>query len=121
MPTKTTPRKRKPLLKELAGLGIAVVDSVAVQEYLDRYSELLPIVSQSAKEICRTLPNAPLRLELMYDPEDSQAETLVLYIQPQRVDQSLFNNLQDWNHKVAMALTSSAAWFLVDLDLRRQS
>ena len=110
--------KRPPLLEVMATLRVAVANPDAVRNYLGEHPELPPVIAQLSNEVRQALPDVLLMLELVYDPEDSEAETLLLYLQPQQVDQPLLDNLQDWNHKVAKALTSSGAWFLVNLDLR---
>ncbi|MBI4337161.1 MAG: hypothetical protein HY683_04945 [Chloroflexi bacterium] len=106
------------LLKELSSLGVSCVNPGAVRDYLAHYSDLPLLVGQMTRQVHQALQDMRLSLELVYDPEDTNTETLVLYLHPTELDPSLFKHLRAWNHTVAEQMISSEAWFIVNFDLR---
>ncbi len=108
----------KSLIKDVAGLGIRVVNPAEVLDYLNEHPDLVPVVDQMAQETRRAMPDAGTRLELVEDPEDAGARTLILYLQPREVDDSFFKSLDAWNKSIAHALHFSDAWFIATLDIR---
>ncbi len=109
------------LLKYVTGLEISIANPGPIRDYLARHEDLPPVVWEIASEVRHTFPDIPSTLELVHDPEDVEAETLVLYLQPHPVESSLFQHLRNWNRKIAERMASSQAWFLVDLDLRKRA
>lgn len=108
------------LLKEAGSLGIGLVCSPSIEHYLDQHPDLLRMVSQMVKDARRALPDAAMRLELVGNPDEIGAKTLMLYLHPRQVDSTLFEQLKAWNDRIAQALRYSEGWFLVSTDLPSQ-
>ena len=106
------------LQADLAIMGVSLVNPDTVCDYLARHMDLPSIVRQTVMEVRQALPNVRLSLELVYDQEDTNTETLVLHLHPAEVGIALFEDLRTWNRKVAGQMASSEAWFVITLDLR---
>ncbi len=106
-------------LRELASLGIRVVNPREISSYVTHHNELLTIVADVAKRVRRRFASMSLTLELTRDPEANEARTLLLYLRPGVFDDKLFEYVADWNDEIAIRMAKSKAWFLMNLDLRR--
>lgn len=108
-------------LKDLAAVQVRVVNPDAVLDYLAAHRDLRPLVVAVAGDVRSELPGVPLLLELVCDPDEPSAETLVLFIRPTSVEERFFDLLDRENARIAERLRSSQGWFLVTLDLRAEA
>lgn len=125
MARETRPRSSA-ALRELEArfqdLGVQVARPEATWSYVRQHKDLPDLLTEAARAVRNELPDVPLALELVPDPEveDAEGDTLVLYLRPKKVTSKLFVQLEGWNKLVAHRTAHSKAWFIVNLDLRKE-
>ncbi len=108
----------KDVFQCLDSLGVTVANPAAIQLYVERHAGLAELVAQIATDVRGACLDLPLALELVRDPEDAEMVTLVLYLRPQRLTSTDFDQARAWNDRIAERMANSDAWFIVNVDLR---
>lgn len=103
-------------LTEVRKQGVKIVKPNEVQEYLQRYPELIDLVPEVARLARSHLPDAWLTLSVYHDPEIAEEEYLVLHARLATYDESIVKRLDEVAERYLPELVHREGWIQLTTD-----
>lgn len=105
-------------IREIISQGIEIKDSDSIMNYLERYTDIIDILSSICKKVKQEFDkDVKLSLEVYKDPEIDH-EYLIIYMKPTKYDKNvekIINNILD---EYEEALSECQGWLLLTTDFR---